>query len=207
MNKITTGLVLMILWQSGYADQSPGLVKCDNVQGLPCKLVWNIANGPHAYYRVERFDTKNGNWIVVQPLPRKPRGVTVNAVSGGSLYRVVGCKPDRAAESCVGSSVHWVPFQAESAADLPDSVRSSTGDWELVVHKDAPLHMQNLDYNVGLLTQVLDRMGQTARPPMTVPEYLYSDQGPTAEMLPDITLDVWMQNELYRLYEGARRRR
>ncbi len=188
------------------ASDGYGAVRCDNVHTRPCRITWELPSSNVGFLGLESFDAATGTWIFIVELPRKASGTTAQPVPGGAFYRVVSCKEAVTTRPCRSSRLHWAPFQAASAADLPPHV-ALPGDLTSVlrVHREFGLPHANFDYNLGLMLMALDVLCGMDMPAMTRPDVQYDRQlGPTAEQWALMTPDLWMHNEYYARYAYRR---
>jgi len=169
-----------------------------------CRIAWNIPAASRAFFWIEEMHPDSNAWRRVSGPMSTPSGITAEPVPEGRLYRVVACEDASGAQSCIGSTVLWVPFHARSADAIPDTVNSKKGV-KMVVSKSSPLGARNLQYNVYLMERLMSGLADEAMqsmPPMTAPRF--GLDASRESLLAEATDDERIHHLVYKFYEARR---
>lgn len=195
-------VALLLLATSSHAKDEYGNVHCQSPSGTECYLEWDMSSTPRSEYVLERFDVESRAWRLHTALPSGVRGGSYEELPGGTLFRIRGCDDLAKRISCVSSVVMWVPFFATSIEQLPDAVTLQPHGHKLKVHKNDTLYAANLDYNVGLLMNVVGTIKPEDVTPMTHPPVRISPgDSPDPEIVSSMTEHMFLHNEIYGLWE------
>ncbi len=158
--------------------ETVGTAACDRyVAGEQCRVTWDFARTPRAYYWVQRLDPETGRWgnLDASYTDVAFRSIRPQPVAAGHLYRVLACNDPPANQDCVSSTVLWapvVPRNEEEARQIPEIVTMTRPDGiveRFQVSKSMDTQFQALQYNVYLLARSLGRTRPQDLPEMTRP--------------------------------------
>ncbi len=120
-----------------------------------CLLKWDISTRPNAYYRVQRLDEYELDWVnYTEQATVDPIGSM--RVEEQSLYRVVGCASQQSELSCRSSTAAWANT-LRPVEEIPPEMESFDGRGNSVVvgiSKNESAYVQLSQYNVYLLTNL-----------------------------------------------------
>lgn len=165
---VTIALIGTAFQTGANAAEKLGSASCyRTTPGGACAAVWDFSSVPRSFFFVEKFEYENEktSWQRVEGPASNAKGVSVKNVDGGYLYRVVGCADKTGTVNCAGSTAFWAPSRPANLDDIPDEIRGPTGYY--LRDRGHSRELQILDYNVALISKLIDTVDMSAMPPMT----------------------------------------
>ena len=159
MKKTNYILILLVQIASSSVFAGPSHVsvaRCEvQMESRKCDLDWDFSTAPSARYVVERLNADNGKWQAVQRSDAMSLTGSTR-VSGGYLYRTLGCDggAPAQADACTSSNVVWAPLYLPED-EIPPFVADGSGKLVMTIEKNAG-HMEQLEqYNVYMMVRLL----------------------------------------------------
>ncbi len=189
-----------------------GDLRCESTREASCELQWDMTPTPRQEYVLERYDVEQRNWVAHENLPSTHVGSMEAKVLPGALFRIRGCQDYFRGENCTASVVTWVPHLADNVEALPDTVTILASGLELKVHKDHTLYDANMDYNVGLIMNVMNAIDADDVTPMAFPPVrivdakivggaIVDEDTRQEEMFKMMTDEMYLHNEMYSVWQ------